>query len=276
MIRLNWQDNPLALRLSRNEGPFGGRRTFFISLGTGCFISCLVLLSTAANIDTRAGIMAPPQWQSITFLVSLILMISLPIFLTYVATAVTVTYTQSEEYPFLCLTTLPARQMVHAYVWAAFYRCRAISALVLSLCITLSLVLKSGSGALRLSLYPSTLGGGLWESFLKHLLFGGLLAAFLVTVSLLGVSLGIMLGLWWRHAIVANATAVVATSVFTAWWLNKVGEVARWRLEWEAFAFDTGQMLLFMPLPWLLAWLALRLARRWTRFQRGRLFLDAG
>ncbi len=251
--------NPFAMRLMRHGGPFSHHIVFYTSLVSGLLTSLMAMFSAAQAKPVGYFL---SSIQGIIFIASLSLMVSLPLFVTYAATAVVVTYTQSSEYPFLCLTNLPSGAIVQGFLLATFYRCRALVALVFALCPALSLTMSAG-GMLS-TMYPDTLGFGLAESLLRHLVMGVLLAGMVGGISLLGVTVGIGLGLWWRHTTVANTAATVALFIFAFWLLDKLGEFF-YGLGLFGFANDALQALLFVLITCLLAWLTLRLSRQWAR-----------
>lgn len=255
----HYATNPFATRLMRHGGPFSGRIAFYACLACGLLTSLIAFWNVTQ--PRPAGYSLHPTQAGI-FIASLSLIASLPLFVTYAATAVAVTYTQSFEYPFLCLTNLPQRSIIQGYLFATLYRCRALVALAFALCPALSLTMNTGG--IIYTLYPASWGFGLAESLLRHGVVGVLVAAVAGSSCLLGMALGIALGLWWRHTIVANAVATVSVFSFTFWLLGKLGGFLAWR-GLAGFTYDALLLLLFVPIACLVAWLVLRLSRRWAR-----------
>ncbi|MCP4357589.1 MAG: hypothetical protein GY796_06195 [Chloroflexi bacterium] len=254
--------NPFAQRLAHNGGPFSGVKAFYACLGSGFLISLITLIDVAFSPMPASGI---DGFQVFVFVIGFSIIISLPLFMTYVATAVTVTYTKSSEFPFLLLTNLPAKAIVQGFLIGTFYRCRVLVALVISLSIALSIPMKSGG--FQFSLYPETLGYGIAESMVRHIVMGFLFAAIISSICLLGASIGIMLGLWWRQTIIANGAATILLIIGAFWWLDKTGDflVSTGSYYSNLYTYDVLHILLYIPLPIMLSWILLRIARRWTR-----------
>jgi hypothetical protein len=186
-------NNPFAQRLTRKGSAFSGLKALYASLIIGFIISLLALLEAALSGPSASGFNGP---QIVLFIVALSAVIAVPLLITNVAATLAVTYTQSREFPFLLLTNLPAKEIVQGYLYAALYRCRALIGFAISLSIGLSLTLRSGGD--QFTLYPATLSYGLAESISRHIIMGVLIAAVTCAIALLGASVGIMLGLWWR------------------------------------------------------------------------------
>lgn len=259
-LMINFYTNPFAQRLTYNDGLRSKPKFVYICLGTSILISVGALLDVSVFQSDKP---LQVEWLQVIILVmSLSLLVTLPLFLTYAATAVTVTYSKSSEYPFLILTAVQEKEIVHGYLLATFYRYRALLAFVLPLSIGLSITMKSG--LMQFLLYPDTWGFGFLESVGKHIIMGLLIAAVVATITLFGVSLGITLGLWWRHTMAANITAAITLFFGAFWWLGKTGEIIS-DFGFSGFGYDFLHALLYIPFPILLAWLSLRIAKRWAR-----------
>lgn len=259
--------NRFGQRLAKNGGAFSGTKTFYTCFMFGLLISLIVFIDTALSKQTNTGL----DWFQISvFVSSLSIIISLPLLMTYVATAVTVTYTKSSEFPFLLLTNLPPREIVYGYLYATIFRCRAIIAFVGSLSIAFSITF--GYGGFSGTVYPATLGFGLAESLLKHMMMGMAISLFIGSICLLGTSMGILLGLWWRQTAVANVTATISLILITFWWLDKVDTLLYAsglnRLIAAKYTNDLIHPIIFTLLPLLLSWAFLRISCRWARKAR--------
>ena len=255
--------NPFAQRLARKGSSFSGRKISATSLIFGLLISFIALIDAASSAEPAPRL----NWlQVIIFVVSLSILISLPLLMTYVGTAVAVTYVKSREFPFLLLTNIPANEIVEGYLYATIYRCRALITLVISLSFALSITMKSGG--IQFTLYPATLGLGTVESMMKHIFMGFLIAVTICALCLLGTSAGILLGLWCRQIIIANSVATIFLFVAAFWWLDKSGQILTQNgiySQSNPYGYDVLHTLLYIPLPLLWSWLLLILARHWAR-----------
>lgn len=252
--------NPFAQRLMRQSGLLGSQAFTFGCLALGLVLSLVAMINAVSdkgpyrNFDPVAVFI---------FVTALSMIISLPLFLTFAATAVTVTYIQSAEYLFLCLTNLSPGKIIQGFLLATLYRSRALIVLVLALCPALAITIRFGS------MYTSTLGYGLSESLLKHVLVGCLLMGVVSSVSLFGMTIGIGLGLWWQNTLAANAAATVIIIAFTSRLFSYLGGFLTTYFWLNDFMSDALLLLLFIPVPCLLAGLILTISRRWAR-QPGR------
>lgn len=256
--------NRFGRRLARNGGALSGTKTFYTCLILGSLISLFIFVHVAFSTQPAPSL----DWFQITvFICSLSIIISLPLLMTYVATAVAVTYTQSSEFPFLLLTNLPSKEIVYGYLFATIYRCRAIIAFVASLSVAFSLTF--GHGGFRSSLYPPTLGFGLAESLLKHIIMGLSISLFIGSICLLGTSMGILLGLWWRQTAVANVAATISLIIITFWWLEKADYLLLLSgVAPSATANFSGSIIhifFYALLPLILARTFLHTSSRWAR-----------
>lgn len=259
--------NRFGQRLARNGGALSGTKTFYTCLILGSLISLFIFAHVANSNQPARGL----DWFQITvFIGSLSIIISLPLLMTYVATAVTVTYTQSSEFPFLLLTNLPPKEIVYGYLYATIYRCRAIIAFVVSSSIAFSFTF--GLGGFRSTVYPATLGFGLIESLCKHILMGMTISLFIGSICFLGTSMGILLGLWWRQTAVANVIATISLIIITFLWLEKADYLLLLSgITPLATANFTGSIIhifFYTPLPLILAWAFLHISRNWARKAR--------
>jgi hypothetical protein len=257
--------NPLAARLTKRAGCLAGNAAAVAGAVLGPLTSWLV---TQETTTIRHG----PTFYP--YVVALALTfggtLSLPIFVTYVAVNLTVSYARSLEYPALCATSLPSAEIVEGYVLAALRYCRAPILLMIGLTpafalwftplLTPWIYFPSSYGPTIAQTDLGTLGIVLkWSPIILSCGIG------LLGINFMAIVFGVGFGLWWRNTTPAAAAALVTTAGTTltlAYGLYRL--VASLNIS-NIFLWHILQYTLFAPIPYLLAFGCMRLTRRWAR-----------
>ncbi|MFN2272325.1 MAG: hypothetical protein ACK2US_15880 [Anaerolineae bacterium] len=260
------QPNPLAARLTKRAGCLAGNAAAIVGAVLGPLTSWLVIQETT---HIRPGPIFPP------YIIALILTfggtLSLPIFVTYVAVNLTVGYARSLEYPALCTTSLPSKEIVKGYVLAALRYCRAPVLLMIGLTPAFALwftplltpwvYFPSASYSPMIAQTASdTLGIVLKWSLIALSCGIGLLG-----INFMAIAFGVGFGLWWRSIAPAAAAALAVTIGTTLTVAFSAHRLATGLNIPDLFLQHILQYIFFVPCPYLIAFGCMQLARRWAR-----------
>jgi hypothetical protein len=200
--------------------------------------------------------------------------VSLPLFIASTAARSTVSYVRSQEYPLLCVTALPDGKIVNGHVLAILRHARAPLILMLGLAPAFSMMLAYFVWQFTTfyftpwAWYDGTLADtdlGVFGIVLKHAVITITLGLGLLGINLLASALGVGFGLWWRSA-APSATAALATTVGSTLMIAYgVRQVAAFLDVSDMFLRHLIQYGMLAPIPYLLAFCCMRLARRWAR-----------
>jgi hypothetical protein len=166
---------------------------------------------------------------------------------------------------------MSSREIVRGYVLATLRHCSAPIILVIGMTPAFAMRL---TGFLNWwSYYPPANYNsillhtdiGPFGIVLKWALVTLLCALGLAGINFLGLTLGVGLGLWWRHATPAAVGAWIGTAGITlsaAYNVHKTVEVLHIIRMFPRHSF---KYTLFLPIPYLTAWLVMRVSSRWAR-----------
>lgn len=265
------QPNPLAARLTKRAGCLAGNAAATAGVLLGPLTSWLVLRQTTLGYS-----ITPFFLNIIALVLTLGGTLSLPIFVTYVAVNLTVSYAHSLEYPALCVTSLPSSEIVKGYVLAALRYCRAPILLMVGLMPAFTMWLTPlltpwlyfPSASYSPMMAQTALGT--FGIVLKWSLIILGCGVGLFGINLMAIALGVGFGLWWRSTAPAAAAALAVTIGTTLTATFGAHRLAIALNIPDLFLQHILQYVFFAPFPYLIAFGCMRLAQRWARKQDAR------
>ena len=260
------QPNPLAVRLAKRAGCLAGKAAAITGALLGPLTSWFIIQQTTLGYSSTLFFL---------YIIALALTfggtLSLPIFVTYVAVNLTVSYTHSLEYPALCATSLPSAKIVKGFVLAVLRYCRAPMLLMIGLTPAFAMWITPLLAPwlyFPLSSYSPMMAQtalGTFEVVLRWSLIILGCEVGLLGINFMAITLGVGFGLWWRSTAPAAAAALTVTigaTLTVTTGLRRLAMVLNIR---DIFLYHLLQYILLVPFPYLIALGCMRLAQRWAR-----------
>jgi hypothetical protein len=252
--------NPVSIRLSKRAGCLSGY---------GAAVLCLLFGFMLAIYVFSAELLAsgPVERTWWVYLLALIVIASSLVFLPYVAANLTITYRRSLEYPLLSTTTLSSLKIVQGLVWGTIHRCRVLLGVSLGFVPFGVPFIRSGfPPGIVYDGFLGPLSAGWFGVIFKYGLVVLAAGLALVSFTLLSVSFGVALGLWWpiKPLVISAAIFLPLAIAYVAVNMVSYG-VDSWTIQ-DFFLADMIKIIFTLLIFSMLALGILWLAQHWARF----------